>query len=199
MSGLVRKYRKYASSEHLMGWGGEDGWFYSFDGEKERVKAIVNALVQRLRERGLDEIAKLIEGRRDWIDIVEARFNDNKAEIKFEHYVSAPPIWFRMGYLHRWKEEPKFELVTMKRTGKTIWSWYVDTQIPYHELKLDTELVEKYMRDKEKKERLEEAFICFMYDMFGEEMFEDWWLYTKEGQDLWNTIKSECGERLLPR
>ncbi|RLG03103.1 MAG: hypothetical protein DRN54_03430 [Thaumarchaeota archaeon] len=198
MGELVRKYRKYASSEHLMGWGG-DGWFYGFDGSEGRIKAIVNALTQRLRERGLGEIAKLIEEKKDWIQIVEAKFGEYKAEIKFDYFHSAPPTWFKMGFLHRWKGEPKFELVVMKPTGNILRSWYVDGYEPFEELKLDTELVGKYMGDKKTKEKLEEALICFMYDMFGEKMFEDWWLYTKEGQDLWNTIKSECGERLLPR
>jgi len=155
-------------------------------------------LKRRLNERGLGDLVRRVDEitKRYDYDVVLNLETANEARVYFESINTVPDVVFELEMI-RWRHDkiPSFDIDIRKPTGETI-IIPEEQGAPVKKVKLepDDEMYRKVLR---RRQDIEEAMICFMYDVLGGRLLEDWALDIPEGRELWNLIKNECGERLL--
>ncbi|RLG03105.1 MAG: hypothetical protein DRN54_03440 [Thaumarchaeota archaeon] len=171
---------------------------YVYIGHPEDRRKVVSVLKRRLNERGLGDLVRRVDEitKRYDYDVVLNLETANEARVYFESINTVPDVVFELGMI-RWRHDKgvSFDIDIRKPTGETI-IIPEEQGAPVKKVKLepDDEMYRKVLR---RRQDIEEAMICFMYDVLGGRLLEDWALDIPEGRELWNLIKNECGERLL--
>jgi len=171
---------------------------YVHIGHPEDRQKVISVLKRRLNEKGLGDLARRVDEiteRYDY-DVVLDLETANEARVYLESINTVPDVVFELEMI-RWGHDKvaSFDIDIRKPTGETI-IIPEEQGAPVKKVKLepDDEMYRKVLR---RRQGIEEAMICFMYDVLGERLLEDWALDISEGRELWGLIKDECGERLL--
>jgi len=182
-------------------WG--EAWDSTWT-EPKRRKEVLEILKTRLKERGLSNLADRIDALvwRYPYDIT-LEIGGHRASVKLESPSTLPEDMVRLEMeLKRDKSFPPvgyapgeiyLDITIGKPTGDSVLIHDENRYVRKHVLAPDTELLVELSRPRV-KQRVEEAMICFLYDIFGERMLTEWAI--KDEVELWQIIKEECGERL---
>jgi len=171
---------------------------YVHIGHPEDRRKVVRVFKRRLNEKGLGDLAKRVDEiteRYDY-DIVLDVETAGVVGVSFESINTIPDEVLELKMI-RWGhgKGASFDMDIRKPTGETVViPEEQGAPVEKVELDFDEEMYRKVLR---RRQGIEEAMICFMYDVLGERLLEDWALDISEGRELWNLIKNECGERLL--
>ncbi|RLG03106.1 MAG: hypothetical protein DRN54_03445 [Thaumarchaeota archaeon] len=190
MGKLSKLFKKYSWL-----WGEEVRQWYTLP------KLEIEVLGRRLRERGVGELAEYLDRYEEEYEekglnyAMTVRVNSLEASVTITCPRAFPDLCFEVNIpsernVRRWTGilvgEPSSETVRVPDRGEVF------------KLDVDLELL-KELEKPEKKEKVEEALICFLYDIFDKRILADWAFETEEGRELWNAIKSECGESIYWR
>jgi len=168
-------------------------WFWNdvriYIEHPENQRKVVEALKKRLQERGLDTTVKCLDVlTKKYPYSIVLRIDPEKVKVSLRSAVTFPTDMFKM-----WMEPGMLlEVHPQKPTGETI------VALPEGKRKKKLEFgMEVYREVHKKLEEAEDAMVCFMYDVLGEELIEYWAFDIPEVEEFWRLVKDECGERLL--
>ena len=185
MGRLSKLFKKYSWL-----WGEEVRQWYTLP------RLEIDVLGRRLRERGVRELAEYLDRYEEYSEekglnyTMTAKIDPLEASVTINCPATTPDLCFQIVI-------PSERNIVRRWTGIFAGEPSEPTKAPT-KLDVDLELLKK-LEKPEKMERVEEALICFLYDIFDKRILADWAFETEEGRELWNTIRNECGESLYWR